>query len=288
MEKIAISQRLGEAEIENTPSAKPTNDWWVYVGLVEIAATIVYSRLIIDKLSLFDPWRVIFTCAVALIIYQIPWQNFGWRSTPWQRTALVIPALMALVTAEDISYLSLLVTAVFYLRIAYYQRNLRWSYISLGFINWGVIRFIWQYNAEAIWLAAILSLSILYIAQFDPDLQQNRKQRHRLRLVGSGILCLFALFYQDTGIIPSAIAIIMMIAGLGLRIRAFLFVGTITFVLTIIYQLVILVFTYSILKWIIGLLTGTIAIAIAANFESKRDRLTNSLQSYTDKLQQWQ
>ncbi|MEM9274583.1 MAG: hypothetical protein AAGA80_16715 [Cyanobacteria bacterium P01_F01_bin.143] len=43
----------------------------------------------------------------------------------------------------------------------------------------------------------------------------------------------------------SAIAIF---AGLGLRVRAFLFVGTITFILTIVYQLVILVFTYSFLK----------------------------------------
>ena len=170
-----------DTTIEDTQSNKPANDWWVYVGLVEIAATIVYSRLIIDKLSLFDPWRVIFTCAIALIIYQIPWHNFGWRSTPWQRTALVIPALMTLVTAEEISYLSLLITAVFYLRIAYYQRNIRWSYISLGFINWGVLRFIWQYNTEAIWFAAILSLSIFYIAQFDPDIQANRKQRHHPR-----------------------------------------------------------------------------------------------------------
>ena len=244
--------------------------------------------MIIDKLSIFDPWRVIFTCAIALIIYQIPWHNFGWRTTPWQRTALIIPALMTLVTAEEISYLSLLVTAIFYLRIAYYQKNIRWSYISLGFINWGVIRFIWQYNTEVIWFAAILSLSILYIAQFDPELKDNRKQRHRLRLIGSGILCLFALFYQDIGIIPSVIAIIMILAGLGLRIRAFLFIGTTTFILTTIYQLVILIFTYSVLKWIIGLLIGTIAIAIAANFESKRNHFTSKLQSYTDKLQEWQ
>lgn len=279
----ALIQGRDSREREQT-----TNDWWVYVGLVEIAATMVYSRLIIEKLSLFDPWRVIFTCAIALIIYQIPWQNFGWRVTPWQRTALVIPALMALVTAEDISYLSLVITAIFYLRIAYYQRNIRWSYLSLGFINWGAMRVIWQYNTEAIWLAAILCLSILYIAQFDPDVRHNRQQRHYLRLIGSGILCLVALFYQDTGIIPSVISAIAILAGLGLRIRAFLFVGTIAFVLTIIYQLVILVFTYSILKWIIGLLTGTIAIAIAANFESKRERVTNRLQSYLDLLRQWQ
>ena len=264
-----------------------TNDWWVYVGLAEIAATIVYTRLIIDKLSLFDPWRVIFTIAIALIIYQIPWHNFGWKTTPWRRTALIIPALMALVTAETISYFSLIATAAFYLRIAYHQQNIRWSYISLGFIDWGVARLVWQSNLEAIWFAAIISLSILYIAQFDPDLQQNRKYRHYLRLVGSGFLCLVALFYQDTGIIPTVISLITIMAGLGLRIRAFLFVGTITFIVTAIYQLVILVFTYSFLKWIVGLVMGIMLIIVAANFERQRDRLNNQLQSYTDRLKQW-
>jgi hypothetical protein len=287
---IAVSFLLGGyALIQGRDrQSQGQQDWWVYVGLVEISATIVYSRLIIEQLSIFDAWRVIFTCAIALIIYQIPWQNLGWRATPWQRTALVIPMLMTLVTAEDISYLSLLITALFYLRIAYYQRNIRWSYLSLGLINWCVIRIIWQFNTEAIWLAAILCLSILYIAQFDPDLRHNRQQRHNLRLIGSGILCLVASFYQDTGIIPSVISAIAILVGLGLRIRAFLFVGTIAFILTIIYQLVILVFTYSILKWIIGLLTGTVAIAVAANFESKRDRLADRIQSYVDLLRQWQ
>jgi len=268
-----------------TNSAK---DWWVYVGLVEIAATLVYSRLILSKLSLFDPWRVIFTCAVALAIYQIPWHNFGWRSTPWQRTALIIPALMALVTAEDISYLSLLVTAVFYLRIAYHQRNLRWSYLSLGFIDWGITRLVWQFNTEFIWLAGIIGLSILYVAQFDPQVRSNKKQRYYLRLVGSIVICIVALFYQNTGLVPSLISLVIILAGLGLKIRAFLFVGTITFILTIIYQLVILVFTYSFLKWIVGLIAGIVSIVVAANFESKRDRLTNQLQTYVDKLQQWQ
>ena len=263
-------------------------DWWVYVGLVEIAATLVYSRLIINKLSFFDPVRVIFTCFIALAIYQIPWQNLGWRATPWQRTALIIPALMALVTAEDISYISLLFTAIFYLRIAYYQKNIRWSYVSLGFINWGITRLVWQYNTEFIWLAGIISLSILYIAQFDRYFQSHRQQRHYLRLVGSSIICITALFYQNLGIIPSAISFSLIFIGLGLKIRAFLFAGTITLILTVIYQLIILVLTYSFLKWIFGLLAGICSIVVAAGFEKQREHLIERLQTHTNKLRNWQ
>ncbi|VEP11933.1 conserved membrane hypothetical protein [Hyella patelloides LEGE 07179] len=278
----------GKDREPETTTTNTANDWWVYVGLVEIAATLVYSRLIISKLSLFDPLRVIFTCVVALAIYQIPWQNFGWRATPWRRTALIIPALMAVVTAEDISYLSLLATTIFYLRIAYHQKNLRWSYVSLGFINWGIVRLVWQYNTESIWLAGIISLSILYIAQFDPDFKTHRQQRHYIRLMGCIVLCVTALFYQDTGVIPSLISLGLIFSGLGLRIRAFLFTGTITLILTVIYQLIILVFTYSFLKWIVGLLAGVCLIVVAAGFEKQRKNLSNRLQNYSNKLHDWQ
>ena len=221
------------------------------------------------------------------MIYQIPWQNLGWRATPWQHTALIIPAMMALVTAEDISALSLVVTALFYLRIAYAQQNIRWSYISLGFINWLMIRFTWQYNPEYIWVGSIISLSILYIAQFDPYCQTHQSQRHYLRLVGSSILCTFALFEQP-GIIPGVISFSLIFMGLGLKIRAFLFAGTITLILTSIYQLVILVVTYSFLKWIVGLVAGICSIAIAAGFEKQRNQALNQLKNYSSKLQNWQ
>ena len=262
-----------------------TANWWVYVGLGEIAATLVYSRLIIDRLSLFDPWRIVFTCAVALLIYQIPWRNFGWQVIPWQRTALITPALIAMVTAEDISYFSLLVTAVFYLRIAYKQENIRWSYISLGFVNYGIIR-LGQSYGEFVWVAGIIGLSILYIAQIDPYFQSRRQPRHYLRIVGSSIICL-AAFYQS-GIVSSAIGFGLILIGLGLKIRAFLFVGTLTLILTAIYQLIILVMTYSFLKWVVGLLAGVCSIIIAAGFEKQRERALIQLRNYENKLQDWQ
>jgi hypothetical protein len=238
-------------------------------------------------LSLFDPWRLVFTCAVALLIYQIPWSNFGWRATPWQRTALIIPALMALITAEDISHLSLVITALFYVRIAYAQKNIRWSYISLGLLNWFAIRLIVQHNTQLILVAGMISLSILYLAQFDRDIKHHRQLRHYLRLLGSSIFCITALFEQP-GIMTGAIAFGLILSGLGLRIRAFLFTGTITLVVTVLYQLIILIFIYSFLKWVVGLLTGISSIAIAAGFETKRDRLSHQLRSYREQLQSWQ
>ena len=284
---IATSFCLGAYAViqgkDSLESSSKLNDWWVYVGTVEIAATLIYGRLIIDRLSLFDPWRVIFTCAIALLIYQIPWQDFGWRVTPWRRIALITPAVMVLAIAEDISYLSLLVAALFYLRIAYAQRNIRWSYISLGFIDWGIVR-AWQ-HFEFIWIPVAIGLSILYIAQFDPN--RSRRLRHYLRIVGCSVICVATLFYPSA-IVSGAVAFIFIFIGLGLKIRAFLFTGTITLVLSVIYQLIILVMTYSFLKWIIGLLAGIGSIAIAARFERQRSLFNSQLKNYSDKLQNWQ
>jgi hypothetical protein len=116
-------------------------------------------------------------------------------------------------------------------------------------------------------------------------------------LLGSSILCTTALFYQELGIIPGIISFGLIFLGLGLKIRAFLFAGTITLILTAIYQLIILVVIYSFFKWMIGLLAGICSIIIAAKFEQKRDyasrvplrdRLNNQLQNYASQLEHWQ
>ena len=287
---IATSFCLGAYAViqgkASSVSNSKLNDWWVYIGTVEIAATLIYSRLIIDRLSLFDPWRVVFTCAIAVLIYQIPWHNLGWRVTPWQRIASIIPAVMALAIAEDISYFNLLVTALFYLRIAYGQRNIRWSYISLGFLDWGIVRAWLLHNLEFIWIPVAIGFTILYIAQFDPN-YRSRRHRHYFRVVGCSVICLATLFYPSA-IICGVLALSFIFMGLGLKIRAFLFTGTITLVLNVIYQLIVLVMTYSFLKWIIGLFTGIGSIAIAAQFEKQRSLLGRQLKNYRNQLHNWQ
>ena len=105
--------------------------------------------------------------------------------------------------------------------------------------------------------------------------------------MGCSILCLAALFEQP-GIIPGAIAFAFIFLGLGMRIRAFLFTGTICLVITVLHQLIILVFTYSFLKWVVGLLAGIGSIAIAAGFENKRDQVSHKVKSYGEQLKNWQ
>jgi hypothetical protein len=288
---LAIYALIQGRDLE-TRRDRTFSDWWVYVGLVEIAATGVYARLLWEQLSVLDPFRVVNTCIVALLIYQIPWRSLGWEATPWHRFALVIPALMTLVTIENISYLSLLVVAAFYARIAFRQKEIRWTYVSLGFIDWAIARFLLEKNlTDILWYASIIGLSLLYIAQFDPTLKQSQKRnyRHLLRLSGSGIICAIALlFHQETGLTPTLISLVTIFLGLGLQIRAFLFMGTITFLLTGFYQLIVLSFERPLAKWIMGLVAGIIFIFIAANFERRREEIIRVLQNWLEKLSYWE
>ena len=260
----------------------------MYVGLVEIIATIISARLIWTQLAIIDPWRVVLAAIIALFIYQLPWQSWGWKNTPFHRTALVIPAFTALVSNYDITPFSLLVVAAFYARIAWQQKNIRWSYLTLGFVNWAITIFLLQGNlTNLIFYAVPYGLSLLYIAQFDPSI--NIRQRHYLRVFGTGIICLTALLlHQDTGIIPGLIGLVFIFAGLGLRVRAFLYVGTITFILTGFYQLVVLISSYAFLKWVIGLVAGIILITIAANFEQRRERILDLIQNWFEELRRWE
>jgi hypothetical protein len=290
---ILATYALIQGRDPETRRDRTFSDWWIYVGLVEFVATVVYARLLWEQLSILDPFRVIITCIIALLIYQIPWRNLGWESNPWHRFALIIPTVSILITIEEISYLSLFIAAAFYVRIAFRQKEIRWTYVSLGFIDWAIARFLVENNlTDILYYASIVGLSLLYIAQFDPTLSQpqQRSNRHILRISGSGIICLIALlFHQHTGgITPTIISLITIFFGLGLQIRAFLFIGTMTFILTGFYQLVVLSFEYSLAKWIIGLVVGIIFIVIAANFERRREEIIRVLQNWFEKLERWQ
>jgi hypothetical protein len=294
---ISISIILGlYAIVQGRDSQNEENqsytDWWVYVGIVEIIATLVYARFLWVQLSIIDPWRILLISIVALIIYQLPWQSWGWQTKPWHRISLLAPLLSAIVTPYDISYLSLFIVAAFYGRIAYQQKNIRWSYLSLAFFDWGICRLLIEKQLEdLLWYALVFGLSLLYIAQFDRAFItiSQRKNRHYLRIIGSSIICVVALIlHQESGIVPSIISLVFIFAGLAFRIRAFLFVGTISFLMTAFYQLVVLVFSYSFLKWIIGLGTGIVLISIAANFERRREQILNLLQGWFVQLREWQ
>jgi hypothetical protein len=268
---------------------------WVYLGLLTASITSIYlQNLPIGSFFVkqLTPWNGAIACIIAYFIYITPWETLGWSKTPWQRTAYILPLIIICTTQQQIYPITLIISALYYIFLATTARQIRFTYISVALIDWALFKYFIQLNlTDSLWYITTIGLSILYIAQIDPQLKtvEFKEIRHFIRTIGSGLICGWAiLFYQNLPLIPGIFSLIAIFTGLALKIRAFLYVGTATFIITSIYQLVIFSLTYSFLKWIIGLLVGILLIYIAANFETRRTQINALISSISEQFQQWE
>ncbi|QHG18987.1 DUF2157 domain-containing protein [Nostoc sp. ATCC 53789] len=270
-------------------------EMWVYLGLLEVAGMRVYWReTAVGKFwaGPLVPWNGAIACVVAYFLYILPWERWGWSKKPWQQAAYIIPLIILWETRLQTYPITLVLAAGFYIFLAKIGENIRFTYVSVALINWAVYRWFDSLRlTDTLWYITPIGLSLLYIAQVDTQLRlpEYKAPRHILRLLGSGLICGWAiLFNQNTAWIPGIFSLIAIFAGLALRVRAFLYIGTATFLITTIYQSVIFSLQYSFLKWVVGLLVGIFLIYIAANFETRRTQITSLIRSAIDEFQTWQ
>ncbi|HYX16974.1 MAG TPA: DUF2157 domain-containing protein, partial [Nostoc sp.] len=270
-------------------------EMWVYLGLLEVAGMRVYWReTAVGKFwaGPLVPWNGAIACVVAYFLYILPWENWGWSRRPWQQAAYIIPLIILWETRLRTYPITLLLAAGFYIFLAKVGENIRFTYISVALIDWALYRWFDSLRlTDPLWYVTPIGLSLLYIAQVDTQLKlpEYKVARHILRLLGSGLICGWAiLFNQNAAWIPGIFSLIAIFAGLALRVRAFLYIGTATFLITTIYQSVIFSLQYSFLKWVVGLLVGILLIYIAANFETRRAQITSLIRSAIDEFQSWE
>ncbi|MEH2297388.1 DUF2157 domain-containing protein [Nostoc sp.] len=270
-------------------------EMWVYLGLLEVAGMRIYWReTAVGKFwaGPLVPWNSAIACVVAYFLYILPWENWGWSKRPWQQAAYIVPLIILWETRLQTYPITLLLAAGFYIFLAKVGENIRFTYISVALIDWALYRWFNSLHlTDTLWYVTPIGLSLLYIAQVDIQLKlpESKAARHILRVLGSGLICGWAiLFHQHTAWIPGIFSLIAIFAGLALRVRAFLYIGTATFLITTIYQSVIFSLQYSFLKWVVGLLVGILLIYIAANFETRRAQITSLIRSAIDEFQSWE
>ncbi|MHC5598007.1 MAG: DUF2157 domain-containing protein [Nostoc sp.] len=270
-------------------------EMWVYLGLLEVAGMRVYWReTAVGRFwaGPLVPWNGAIACVVAYFLYILPWENWGWSKRPWQQAAYITPLIILWETRLQTYPITLVLAAGFYIFLAKVGENIRFTYVSLALIDWALYRWFDSLRlTDALWYVTPIGLSLLYIAQVDTQLKlpEYKTSRHIVRVLGSGLICGWAiLFEQNTPWIPGIFSLIAIFAGLALRVRAFLYIGTATFLITTIYQSVIFSLQYSFLKWVVGLLVGILLIYIAANFETRRAQITSLIRSAIDEFQSWE
>ena len=284
---------------KNNPNLQQA-ETWIYLGVIEGYAVTIYIINLLSITEILLSWLGAIAAIISYFIYLLPWENWGWTQKPWRRISLIIPIITIVITNLRLDYtppwfwyLSILMTAGFYIVISKVNQQIQLTYISVGLINYALV--IWLNNLGAsiqtLLYITPIGLSLLYVAKVDPYLKlpKNKNIRHNLQILGSGIICFVALLEnQWTGLLSGIISIVVIFAGLGLRTRAFLYVGTITLIINVFNQLIVLNSLYSFFKWVISLIVGIAFIWIAASFETRREQINNLLQNWIEELEKWE
>lgn len=267
---------------------------WIYLGWLEAFGIRLYwinTPLVKYISGPLGPWKVALASLFAYFIYILPWDNWGWSKKPWQVIASLIPIIAILESPAKFYPISLLIAATFYVFLAWERQEVRFTYVSVAIIDWIMLRWFWQIGlTQPEFYVTPLGLSFLYIAQFDSTLKlpAEKPLRHTLRMLATALICGIPLLTQQShGLVAGSFSLVAIAAGLALRVRAFLFVGTAVFLINVFYQLVVLIFDYPLIKWAIGLAFGIVFIWIAATFETRRDRISALVQHWVVQLQSW-
>lgn len=270
---------------------------WTWSGLAIATIAIPYGTLqLLPNLAFIRGWGALLACGLSLVVLRLPWQRWGWPVHPWRRMALSWPALAILLSVTMVKTQSLLLVGAFYAFMAKQRQAARLSYVSLGLLNWSLLRYlITQGWITPLWLSTMLGLSVLYILEVDRRWQpvSARQERHRLRSFATFLIGLTAIFQAETTS-PIFIGLSLLISfgfiGLGLitQVRAYLYTGTFTFVLQILRTVMIFVSTDGRLLWAIGIMLGISLIWIAATFEARRTQINQLLNRWSDMLRNWE
>ena len=270
-------------------------DNWVYAGVLQASGVIAY---LLDRTlpeSILVSWADAIACLFAFALYILPWRSWGWSKQPWQRSATILPISIVVLTCWGIGIQSLLLVAAFYAWLAKAENRIRLSYLSILLTDWAILRLLIDWNvSELLWYMTVPSGTLLYIAQVDPSLRSpsDKEKRHILRSLATGLFCLTALYQSDTswlqGILTIALGFALILIGLTLRVRAFLYIGTLTFIIKVLRQLWLFINNYSLLLWALGIVVGLIFIWIAATFEARRSQALALVQYWISELETWE
>lgn len=278
------------------PDAPELLETWTYLGIGQAIAFLSYGSNLNpfarEVFVLMFPYLGILTSIAGMVIYALPWESWQWSLRPWRQLAIALPLMGLIPNFQGFYPFNYLAIAGFYGGLAYVRQQPRLSYFSLLLIDMAAINTLIHFQVPIPFLyGLIFALSLFYIAWFDPFCKTDLgfEMRHVIRLIGTGAIGLTALiFHFQPGIYPGISGLVLIFVGLALRIRAFLYGGTVIFIAIVFYQLVILILEYSLLKWIIGLIMGLGFIWIAATFETRREQFSSFIRNWFMDLEEWE
>jgi hypothetical protein len=268
---------------------------WTYAGLVELYAAVGHILYITVPAAILLPWASAITSTLSLGLYSLPWVRWGWSKQPFLQVGLVMPAVVTLLTANRVNISSLLLSGSFYGWMAFLAQRPRLGYVALLFANGAALKLLAVLQLTSrIWIASLIGLSLLFVVQLEPALRSpsRRNIRHLLRCFAVGLIAVTVLYESDTyfwlGLLTIVLSLGLIGLGLFLRVRAFLYVGTLAFLARVLRMIWLFVAEESLVLWALGIALGLFLIWIAATFEARRSQMTALLQYWVTALEEWQ
>lgn len=269
---------------------------WTWTGLIIVTVAFSYSiGQLFPNLTLIREWGALIVCGLSLIIHRLPWQRWGWPEKSWQRMALAWPILAVLLSLTMVKTQSLLLVGAFYAVMAKQLRTVRLSYLSLVLLNGALIRYLFAQGwLTLLWLGLMLGGSVLYILEVDPRWQtaSARQERHALRSLAILLVGITAIYQAEIAVPFIGLSLLIsfgfVICGLVTQVRAYLYIGTLTFALQILRTIMIFISTDGRMLWAIGIALGIILIWVAATFEARRAQINQLLGRWSEMLQSWE
>jgi len=277
---------------------------WIYTGITTAIGAIAYFLYFAFPnpwliANVMQPYAAAIACMISVILYLPPWEEWEWSEEPWHNYALALPLILILITQTQIVAPCLLIVGIFYSIYAKVREEVRFTYITVFLWDWAIFANLsssldLSSSLKFLINICVIGFSGLYFAQVEPNLLSSRTKalRHTLRSLLSGGMGLIAFLYSfndpNVAIATWVLSFIFIMTGLAFRIRAYLFMGTLTFILLVLTQAVILVTQYSFLMWALGIIAGIGFILVAANFEVRRDRILALFRNVAIELETWE
>jgi hypothetical protein len=269
---------------------------WLTIGILQLWVGIAIFLLDWLPQEVVWSWGGAIAALIAYVTAAIPWQRIGYTNiTPIRNCAIGLPGAILVITLFSANIPSLLLAGGFYAWLATVSDRFRLSYVSVGLGIWAAWRLcgLWGLT-DPLWYVSVVSVGIVFIVESDPDLQgdHRRESRHWMRMLAVGLVALTALVQSELswsqGLLTIALSLVMIAFGLVLKTRAYLYVGTIVFLLKVLRQLWVFIGNYSLLLWALGITLGLLLIWIAATFEARRSRAIAFVQYWIGELDRWE
>ncbi|NJM48966.1 MAG: hypothetical protein HC860_24710 [Alkalinema sp. RU_4_3] len=211
----------------------------------------------------------------------------------WRRSSWLLPGMVVLLTGPVIGVVPLLLAGAAYGFLALKNQRVGLSYVGLALADWGI----WQWLGlnsvrDPLWYVAVLSASLIYVSHVERTLQADnqRELRHWLRVLALALFSFTA--FVEIGTWNQGLFTILLGLGIGalgilLRTRAYLYVGTVTFVMAVLRQSWVFISNYSMLLWVLGIGLGILLIWVAATFEARRSQTIALVKYWMEELDRW-